>query len=64
MYCVFVDASIIAESAIEAPETPGVRLRNMIAVRLSGKPDSGIRHVLNGMGDPVIDRQVSRLLSN
>ncbi|MFO0785916.1 MAG: coagulation factor 5/8 type domain-containing protein [Phycisphaerales bacterium] len=64
VYCVFVDASIIAESAIEAPETPGVRLRNMIAVRLSGKPDSGIRHVLNGMGDPVIDRQVSRLLSN
>lgn len=64
VYCVFKDAAIIADSAIEAPQTPGVKLRNMIAVRLSGKPDSGIRSVINDKGEPVIQKQTSRVMSN
>jgi hypothetical protein len=64
VYCVFWDAAIIADRAIEAPVTPGVRLWNMIAVRLNGKPESGINRVLNDMGEPVIHTRISRLLSN
>lgn len=64
VYCVFWDAAIIADTAIEAPRTPGVHLRNMIAVRLNGKPESGINRVLNDLGAPVIHARISRLLSN
>jgi len=64
VYCVFLDAPIIADTAIEAPQTPGVRLRNMIAVRLNGKPESGINRVLNDLGEPVIHSKTSKLLSN
>ncbi|GMV27529.1 MAG: hypothetical protein AMXMBFR58_35600 [Phycisphaerae bacterium] len=64
VYCVFWDAPIIADRAIEAPDAPGVRLRNMIAVRLNGKPNSGINRVLNDQGSPVITTKISRLLSN
>ncbi len=61
VYCVFNAGPIIADSAIEAPDAPGVKLHHMIAVRLNGKPGSGIGHVLNDRGDPVITTQTSRL---
>ena len=42
VYCVFTDAPVIADTAIEAPEVPGVKIRNMITIRLAGVPGSGI----------------------
>ncbi len=61
VYCVFWDAPIIADAAIETPETPGVKLHNMIAVRLNGQPGSGINSVINGQGAPVITERLSRV---
>lgn len=55
VYCVFKDAAVIADTAIEAPEVPGVQLKNLVTIRLSGLPGSGIARVLNDRGDPVID---------
>jgi hypothetical protein len=54
VYCVFYAAPVVAESAFEAPNTPGVRLHHMVTIRLGGKPNSGMNHVLNATGDPVI----------
>jgi hypothetical protein len=54
VYCVFKDAPVIAENAIEAPDTPGVQLRRLVAIRLNGQPGSGIRYILSGKGGPVI----------
>lgn len=61
VYCVFVAAPVIAASAIEAPERPDVKFHHMVILRLNGKPESGIRHVLNDRGAPVIHDKVSRL---
>ena len=55
VYCVFKDAPIIADTAIEAPtHNPGVKLHHMVTVRLSGQPGSGIMHVINREGDAVL----------
>lgn len=54
VYCVFRGGPVIADSAIEAPERPGVSLRHLIAVRLSGLENSGIRRVINDRGASVI----------
>ncbi len=61
VYCVFYHAPIVAETAIEAPTTPGIRFHHLITIRLSGVPDSGIRHVLNGEGESVISKQKAQL---
>ena len=53
IYCVFKHAPIVAATAVEAPERPGVRFRNLIAVRLGGTP-GGIRAVLNDRGEPAV----------
>jgi hypothetical protein len=54
VYCVFTAGPIIVETAIEAPKGAGVKLHHMTTIRLSGKPNSGINHVINDEGDPVI----------
>ncbi len=54
VYCVFKEAPIVAENAIEAPVAPGVQLRHLVAIRLNGQPGSGIRSILSGKGDSVI----------
>jgi hypothetical protein len=54
VYCYFTQAPIVAQSAIETPPVPGVKMHHMVAIRLSGLPGSGIRHVINGTGSPVI----------
>ena len=61
VYCVFRGAAVIADSAFEAPATPGVRLRHMITVRLEGLAGSGIEHVLNDQGASVITSKVAKL---
>ncbi len=54
VYCVFYAAPVVADNAIETPTAPGVKMHHMVTIRLSGKPNSGIRHVINGTGDAVI----------
>ncbi len=54
VYCVFYAAPVVAENAFETPTVPGVRLHHLVTVRLSGRPDSGIQHILNGTGPSVI----------
>ena len=54
VYCVFYASPVVAENAIETPATPGVQMHHMVTIRLSGQKNSGIRHVINGQGEPVI----------
>ena len=54
VYCVFYAAPVVAETAIETPTVPGVKMRHMVTIRLSGRPNSGINHVINGQGAAVI----------
>lgn len=58
IYSYFRDASdIFLENAIEAPDEPGIKLHHMVTVWLNGNANgslSGIRHILNGKGNPVI----------
>jgi hypothetical protein len=57
VYCVFRAGPIIADTAIEAPTVPGVKMHHMVTIRLSGQPGSGIGHVINNQGDAVITRR-------
>jgi hypothetical protein len=45
------DPTIVTENGWEVPETPGVRLRNIMTKNLSGP--GVINHVVNGVGDTV-----------
>jgi hypothetical protein len=52
---VFYAAPIVAENAIETPATPGIKMRHMVTIRLGGgQRGSGINHLINGIGNPVI----------
>jgi hypothetical protein len=58
VYCVFNRAAVVAENAIETPSGPGIKMHHMVSIRLGGgRPDSGINHVINGTGNPVITTQ-------
>jgi hypothetical protein len=61
VYCVFYAGPIIGDRAIEAPETPNVKLHHMITIRLNGRPGSGIGHVLNDQGEAVINTKSATL---
>jgi hypothetical protein len=55
VYCVFNRAPVIAENAIETPAAPGIKMHHMVTIRLGGgQRGSGINHVINGTGNPVI----------
>ena len=54
VYCVFYAAPVVAENAIETPAAPGVKMHHMVTIRLSGRPNSGMNHVINGTGGAVI----------
>jgi hypothetical protein len=55
VYCVFHAAPIVAENAIETPTAPGIKMHHMVSIRLGGgQRGSGINHVINGAGNPVI----------
>ncbi len=50
-YCFFdVNREVAAEHAFEVPDTPGVRLHDMVTVSLGGT--GTIHHVVNGTGGP------------
>jgi hypothetical protein len=47
-------AGLLVSLFVAWPAAPGVKLHHMVTIRLAGKSGSGIRHVINGTGDPVI----------
>jgi hypothetical protein len=55
IYCVFHAGPVVADNAIETPTTPAVKMHHMIAVRLGGRSNGSIDHVINGTG-PVSGR--------
>jgi hypothetical protein len=58
VYHVFFKAPVVAANAIEAPESPDIRLHHMLTFRLGGgKPGSGIRNVANNRGGETIQAQ-------
>ncbi len=57
VYCVFRAGPILAESAIETPHAPGIKMHRLVAIRLGGQRDSGISHVINSTGPAVINTQ-------
>ena len=44
---------MVADNAIETPTATGIKIHNMVTIRLGGKPGSAIAHVINGRGDGV-----------
>ena len=50
VYCYFRDAAVKANTAVEAPSTPGVRFHNLTTIWLNGDPGSGIRHIIDQAG--------------
>lgn len=54
IYCVFYAAPVLCENAIETPTAPGVQMHHMVTIRLSGRPNSGMNHVINGRGGAVV----------
>lgn len=57
VYCVFNRAPVVADNAIETPTGPGIKMHHMVSIRLGGgRPGSGINHVINGTGDPVLTK--------
>ncbi|MDB6116078.1 MAG: uncharacterized protein JWQ62_3023 [Lacunisphaera sp.] len=61
VYCVFRKTPVILDNAIETPNVPGVKLHHMVILRLNPNNGSGIAHVINGRGDPVIETKTSRV---
>lgn len=61
VYSVFRAGGIVADSAIETPTVPGVKLHHMVTLRLGWQRDSGIRHILNATGGSVISNRQATL---
>jgi hypothetical protein len=61
IYCVFTSAPVVADTAIETPDAPGIKMHHMITLRFGGKPGSGINHVINGNGTAVISAKEARV---
>jgi hypothetical protein len=61
IYCVFYAAPVVSESAIETPTVPGVQMHHMVTMRFGGKPGSGIRHVINDIGDSITSGKPARV---
>jgi hypothetical protein len=61
VYCVFVDAPVVAENAIETSAAPGVRMHHIATLRLGGVRGSGIEHIINGNGAAVITTRSARV---
>ncbi|HEY1685975.1 MAG TPA: coagulation factor 5/8 type domain-containing protein [Tepidisphaeraceae bacterium] len=60
IYCVFYRAPIIADSAIEAPEKPGIQIHHIVTIRFAGQKGSGILHLLNNQGGDTIHHRMAR----
>lgn len=64
VYCFFRDAdNIHLDNAIETPEGCTVQFNHMVDFWLSGNTNTGISHIINGLGDPVMPGNVKSTLS-
>lgn len=61
IYCVFRQSPVILDNAIEAPDAPGVKFHHLVTLRLNPNNGSGIAHIINDRGDPVIATKTARL---
>ncbi len=62
IYCYFRDAVVTLNSAIEAPNIPGVNLHHLTTVWLDGQSGSEIAHIINKLGaSATIDQRVQTL---
>lgn len=64
VYCFFRDAeNIYADRAFEVPTTSDVQFHHLVTVWLDGKDDTGIRHVINDLGNEVTkELRISNLM--
>ncbi|MGA2067968.1 MAG: hypothetical protein ABSG86_23565 [Thermoguttaceae bacterium] len=53
VYCYFRDATVKANSAIEAPAVRGVKFHNLTTIWLNGQAGSEITHIINDLGGRV-----------
>jgi len=53
VYCYFRDSPVRANSAIEAPLSPGIKFHHLTTIWLDGQPGSEITHIINNLGTPV-----------
>jgi len=53
VYCYFRDSPVRANSAIEAPSSPGIKFHHLTTIWLDGQPGSEITHIINNLGAPV-----------
>ncbi len=61
VYAVFHQTPVILDNAVESPRTPGVKFHHLVTLRLNRQVGSGIAHVINGVGEPVIDAKMARV---
>jgi hypothetical protein len=61
VYCYFRDASVKANSAIEAPAAPGVKFHDLTTIWLDGKPGSEISHIIDDRGGRVFMTKTSKV---
>jgi hypothetical protein len=61
IYCVFRKSPVILDNAIETPNVPGVKIHHMVTLRLNPNNGSGMAHVVNGKGAPVIETKTARV---
>ncbi len=61
VYAVFHQTPVILDNAVESPPAPGVKFHHLVTLRLNRQVGSGIAHVINGVGDPVIDAKMARV---
>jgi len=53
VYANFHSVNVKLENAIEAPSKPNVKFTHIVAVNIPEKAESGITHVINGVGDSI-----------
>jgi hypothetical protein len=61
VYAVFHQTPVILDNAVESPRVPGVKFHHLVTLRLNRQTGSGIAHVINGVGEPVIDTKMARV---
>jgi hypothetical protein len=61
VYCVFNSAPVIADTAIETPLAPGVKMHHMVTLRFGGLANSGMNHVINNDGAAVITQRIAKV---
>lgn len=63
IYCVFNHDNIYSDTAVEAPQSPGIKFHHVLIFRLSGAtPASGINSVINGTGSAATKQATKQMV--